>query len=361
MRQIWLRIKGLWRSKWGFKLALLYLVLLIGLVMLLPWLPLPFAPNYLDLQHPFLAPFTSEAMAADHLLGTDGLGRDLLANMLYGARTAFLISLPVMLLATTLGMALGTLAGYFGNTGLRQPVYRVLHWVIALPIFLYYGLHLPLKAYQQDDGFRYISFSLALLAGMLVLLWVLFSILQRWFSTWQREIPIPLDKGVMRLTEALTSIPRFVLILVLASFIPPSLPLLSLLLVLTLWPASARLSRAEMLRIRQLPYFEAAKSIGNRPVQLIWRHTLPNLIGPVLIAFTFGLGGLLALESTLSFLNIGVPSTLVSWGRTISGIRSNTSAWWLVALPGGMLSLTVLALYTCSYYFTRTFGSKSEV
>ncbi|WP_266205111.1 ABC transporter permease [Pontibacter kalidii] len=360
MRRIWQSIKSLWKGKWGFRIALLYLALLLLLALVLPLLHLPYAPNYLDLQHPFLAPFTATAMESGHPLGTDGLGRDLLANVLFGARTAFLISLPVMLCAALVGMVLGTTAGYFGNRGLQQPLHRILRWVLSTPLLLYYGLYLPLKLYSWESGYRHVLLSFGLLLGLLILLWLLSEGLQRWFPYWRKAVAIPVDKGVMRLTEALTSIPRFVLILVLASFIPPSLPLLSLLLVFTLWPAIARLSRAEMLRIRQLPYFEAAQSIGNRPARLIWRHALPNLAGPVLVAFTFGLGGLLALESSLSFLNIGVPTTLVSWGRTISSIRSNTSAWWLVLFPGGLLSLTVLALYTCSYYFNQAFSSKSS-
>lgn len=361
MRHIWQSIKSLWRSKWGFKIALLYLALLLLLALVLPLLPLPYAPNYLDLQHPFLAPFTAAAMASGHPLGTDGLGRDLLANVLYGARTAFLLSLPVMLGATLIGVALGTMAGYFGNDGLKQPLHRVLRWALGVPALLYYGLYLPLNFSKWNSGYRHALLSIVLLLGLFILLWLISTGLKRWFPYWRKAVALPVDKAVLRLTEMLTSIPRFVLILVLASFIPPSLPLLALLLVFTLWPATARLARAEMLRIRQLPYFEAAQSIGNRPARLIWRHALPNLAGPVLIAFTFGLGGLLALESSLSFLNIGVPATLVSWGRTISSIRSNTAAWWLVVFPGGMLSLTVLALYTCSYYLSQVFSSKSSL
>lgn len=358
MKRIWQSIKTLWAGKWGFKAALIYLILLLVLGIALPWLPLPYPPNHLDLANPFLKPFTSEAMRTGHPLGTDGLGRDLLANMLYGVRTAFTISFPVMSLATIIGIIMGATAGYFGNNTLRQPLYRILLGAVSIPTVLYYGLYFPLQIQSHSLDFTLVLSSLALLAGLLMLFWFIFRVLQRRMPVLRKIVAIPLDAAVMRLIEALASIPNFVLILVLASFIPPSLPLLSLLLVFTLWPATARLSRAEVLRIKQQPYFEAAKSMGNRPAQLIWRHALPNLAGPVIIAFTFGLGGLLALESTLSFLNIGVPSTLVSWGRTISGIRSNTSAWWLVTFPGGLLSLTVLALYSCNHYFSQVFGSK---
>lgn len=195
---------------------------------------------------------------------------------------------------------------------------------------------------------------------VVMLLWSILTLLQPRVAYLQHKVAIPVDQMVIRLIEGLSTIPRFVLILALASFMPPSVVLLSLILVLTLWTNVARLARAEMMRIRELPYFEAAQSIGVPTGQLLWRHAMPNLLGPVLVAFTFGLGSLLALESTLSFLNIGVPTTLVSWGRLIATIRSNTSAWWVVAFPGAFLTLTVLSLYTCSHYFTGIFIRKSR-
>ncbi|ARS34721.1 ABC transporter permease [Pontibacter actiniarum] len=360
MRKVWQSIKTLWKAHLGFKLAVLYLLLLLTLALLLPLLPLNFGPNYLDLEHAFLSPFSSEALASGHVFGTDNLGRDLLANMLYGARTAFFIALPVMSLATLLGLLLGTGAGFYGANGLVLPRHRLLFFALALLLVLYYGLYLPLYVFKLGMGLAAAGLSVAFLLVAIALSWAATALLLKRFPFWRKANAVPVDQFVLRLTEALSSIPRFVLILVLASFVPPSVALLSLLLVLTLWPSAARLARAEMLRIKGLPYFEAAQSIGSSPRRLLWRHALPNLLGPVLVAFTFGLGGLLALESTLSFLNIGVPTTLVSWGRTISNIRGNTSAWWLVALPGGLLSLTVLALYTCSHYLTKEFRTKSK-
>lgn len=358
MRQVWQHTTSLWASSSGFKLAVSYLALLLLLVILLPALPLPYDPNYLDLANPYLAPFTHKAMSLNHPLGTDGLGRDLLANLLYGARTAFSISLPVMALATILGVALGSFAGYYGEKGLQRPRSKVLLYLLAILVLVYYGLHLPLQALRLNAGYKYIARSYIFLLLLLFGFWLLEKALRRWSSFWEQPARLPVDTIVLRLTVGISSVPHLVLILILASFIPPSTELLALVLIFTLWPASARLARAEMLQIKSLPYFEAAKSIGNSPKALLYRHAFPNLLGPVLVAFTFGLGGLLSLESTLSFLNIGVPTTLVSWGRMIAGIRSNTAAWWLVAFPGGMLSLSVLAIYTCSHYLAQVFNSE---
>lgn len=362
MKQVWQHIKYLWRHKAGFKVATIYLVLLFLLVLLLPFLPLPYAPNYSDAAHSYQNPFegTAALNQARHLLGTDSMGRDVLSNILYGGRNALLISVPVMLLATLIGLFLGAGAGYFSNRGYTMRSGSLLLLLLCILCFSYYGMYLPIQVASVGLGATAIAGSLITCLVILVLLFTIFLLLHKRVNFLQTQVAVPVDIMVLRLIEGLSTIPRFVLILVLVSFTPPSVVLLSLILVFTLWTNIARLARAEMLRIKQLPYFEAAQSIGLSTSQLLWRHALPNLSGPVLVAFTFGLGGLLALESTLSFLNIGVPSHMVSWGRLIADIKSNTSAWWLVVFPGGLLSSTVLAFYTCSHYLSQSFSKNNR-
>lgn len=362
MKQVWQHIKYLWRHKAGFKVATTYLLLLLLLVLLLPWLTLPYGPSYSDVAQPYQSPFESAAAQSNarHLLGTDGMGRDVLSNTLYGARNALLISFPVMLLATLIGLMLGAGAGYCANRGYTMRSGSLLLLLLGILCFCYYGIYLPIQVTSIGLGATALAGSLVTCILLLMLLFGIFVLLHKKTNFLQMQVAVPVDQMVLRLIEGLSTIPRFVLILVLASFIPPSVVLLSTILVFTLWTSVARLARAEMLRIKQLPYFEAAQSIGLSTSQLLWRHALPNLAGPVLVAFTFGLGGLLALESTLSFLNIGVPTTMVSWGRLIADIKSNTSAWWLVVFPGGLLSLTVLAFYTCSHYLTETFSKNNR-
>jgi peptide/nickel transport system permease protein len=361
MRGLIQTIWALIQSKPAFGLSLLYLCLLALLVLVLPLLPLPFQPNELDLNHVFSSPFNWEQYVADqpfHWLGTDALGRDVLVNILYGARTALAISFPVMLLSTALGLLLGSSAGHFGNNKLRISRGRLLLLLFSVLAFAYYTFYIPFQlASLKADFAAYLVPALMALAIPALLLFVVAPMLNRW-SRLQQETAFPLDHTVLRLIEILTSIPKLILILVLASFAPPSLLLLSILLILTFWTGPARLARGEMLRIREMPYFEAATSMGVPQAQLVWRHAMPNLLTPVAVSFVFGLASLLMIESTLSFLNIGVSTDLVSWGRMISGIRSNTSAWWLVAFPGALLSLTVLALQTCSYYLLRSLKEK---
>ncbi|WP_162052559.1 ABC transporter permease [Pontibacter pamirensis] len=362
MKQVWQNMVYLWRRKTAFRMAACYLMLLLLLALVLPLLPLPYGPDELDYAHTFQPPFepTTAPDKARHLLGTDSVGRDVLSNILYGARTALLISVPVMLLATLLGLILGAGAGFYADRGftMRRSSFCVL--VLGMVCFCYYGFYLPIQITRVGLGATALAASLLTCALLLMLLSGFFVLLHKRVTSLRKRIAVPVDQMVLRLIEGLSTIPRLVLILVLASFLPPSVVLLSLILVLTIWTSVARLARAEMLRIKQLPYFEAAKSIGLSTNQLLLRHALPNLAGPVLVAFTFGLGGLLALESTLSFLNIGVPTTLVSWGRMIANIRSDTSAWWMVVFPGGFLTFTVLAFYTCSHYLTQIFSKNTR-
>ncbi|PRY07308.1 peptide/nickel transport system permease protein [Pontibacter ummariensis] len=363
MRQIWQKLKVLGRGKLAFSAAMAYLLCLLVLISILPWLPLPYAPNYLDLSHTLQPPFSANAAGAEegfHLLGTDALGRDVLSNMLYGARTAFFVSLPVMLLSTLLGLLVGMSAGYFAGKGVSLNRGKFLVLCLSFLLFAFYAVYLPAKAWRLGLGDDVIFYSLGTFLLFTVLLYTLFFSLFRRIRTLKKKVVFPVDELVLKVIEVLSSIPRFVLILLLAALFPPSVVLLSAILVFTLWTETARLARAEMLRTRQLSYFEAAHSLGLTNWQLLYRQALPNIVGPILVSFTFGLGSLLTLESTLSFLNIGVPTTFVSWGRLIAGIKTNTSAWWLVLFPGAMLTATVLALYTTSYYLTSAFTQHKD-
>ncbi|WP_299823351.1 ABC transporter permease [uncultured Pontibacter sp.] len=347
----------LWHQQLTFKIAASYIGILLLLIVALPILPVTYSPNELDLQHTFAKPFTSGS-GAPHWLGTDVLGRDVWVNILYGARSAFLISFPVMLFSTGLGLVLGISAGYFGNTGLKVSRAAIGVILLALLCIAYYGLYLPLSLVETGLPLKYTWYSLLVLLVLLLLLYkVALPLLKKWRFAATR-FNLPLDYLVLRLTEAFTSVPRLLLILALVSFLQPSVLLLSGIFAATFWTSTARLARAETLKIKQLPYFEAAHSLGARRMRLLTKHALPNMLGPIIVTFTFSIAGLLALESTLSFLGIGVPGTFVSWGRTIAGIRSNTAAWWLVVFPGAALATTVWALQTISYHLLNHFESK---
>lgn len=349
-------IAYLWKSKWAFRLALLYLAILCLVILFLPVFPLPYSPNELDLEHVFLKPFTQR----HHLLGTDQLGRDVLVNCLYGARNGLVLALPVMLVATLLGTGLGTLAGYFGNGKLKFFRGTFLVLLISLFVTSYYLIFIPIQA-QQASLPNFVSYTSATIGifGMAIL-WFVLRPLMLYFPILTKRLAFPLDTILLRVIELITSLPKLLILISVAAFAPPSVLLLSIIFISTYWTGAARLARAEMLRIKQLTYIEAAVSAGIPDTRIIYKHAIPNLIGPLVVSFIFGVAGLLAIESTLSFLGIGLPPTFPSWGRTIAGIRSNLSAWWLVAFPGGFLALTVLALQICSYYLLRITQEKAR-
>lgn len=224
--------------------------------------------------------------------------------------------------------------------------------------FYFYGLYIPLKLMLLEFGIEPVFYSLFILTVLLLFLWFLLLPQIQRLHFFRKRFELPFDKMVLRIIEILTSIPKLILILTLASFITPSVTLLSTILIFTYWTGTARLARAEMLRIKQLPFIEAAQSLGLPHTSIIWKEALPNLLGPVVVTFTFGVAGLLAVEATLSFLGIGLPASTPSWGRLISGIRSDTAAWWLVVIPGTFLTLTVLAFQICSHYLLNSLQEK---
>ncbi|MCB2376040.1 ABC transporter permease subunit [Hymenobacter sp. BT635] len=156
--------------------------------------------------------------------------------------------------------------------------------------------------------------------------------------------PVPLDAAVLLLIALLTAIPRLVLVLALAAVQPPSAPMLLITLALIYWPSTAQLARAEMQRIRQLPYMEAARALGLRDWQLILRHALPAVWKVVGAALPLSVATLIGLETTLSFLGVGLPPQTASWGRTLASARQEPTAWWLIVMPGTVLVCTMLAL-----------------
>lgn len=336
----------LWRGYWSFRLALLYLACLCLLVILLPLLPLPFTPNQMDLNSIFLRPFEDNR----HLFGTDQLGRDVLVNVLYGARNGLAIAIPVMLISTVLGTGIGALAGYFGNSKLYLTRSFLIILIGCLFILSYYVVYVPLQVikFELPEHILYTSITTGI--AICILSYLSIRPVLSHFSLFRVQVALPVDSIMLRTIELVTSLPKLLILICVAAFAPPSVMLLSLIFICTYWTGIARLTRAEMLRIKHLPYMEAAISTGMKPMRIIYREAAPNLFSPVVVAFIFGIGGLLAIESTLSFLSIGLPANFPSWGRTIAGFRSNMTAWWLVVFPGGFLALTVLALQVCSYH-----------
>ena len=152
---------------------------------------------------------------------------------------------------------------------------------------------------------------------------------------------IAVDSMVSRLIEILVSVPSLILILSFAAIAKPSMVNLMLIIGLTGWTGIARLTRAEFLKIRNLEYIQAGQALGFSEARIIFRHALPNGIGPAFVVIAFGIAGAILAESSLSFLGVGVPPEMVTWGSLLNSGRAQFNAWWLVIFPGMAIFITV--------------------
>ncbi len=153
-----------------------------------------------------------------------------------------------------------------------------------------------------------------------------------------------LDHALMAIADALLALPRLVLLLVCAALWRPGLATVVVVLVATGWMGVARLVRAELLGVRTQSYVDAATALGATSSRVLWRHALPNALGPAIVATTLGVGNAILLESGLSFLGLGIQPPRPSWGNMIAGGRDLiVSAPWVAIAPGLALIATVLA------------------
>lgn len=205
-----------------------------------------------------------------HWFGTDASGRDVLARLIHGTRTAHLVGLGSWCLTTFLGILLGAVAAYFGGRT---------------------------------------------------------------------------DRIALIIIETLTAFPTFFLILAIQGLLgSTSLFQLVLIVGATTWTEVARVTRAEVLRVINEDYVDAARALGLTHIRILSRHVLPGAISPVLVSATFGIAGAILIESTLSFLGFGAPPPTASWGQLLSDAFANESCLWLTIYPGLVLFFTVLSI-----------------
>jgi peptide/nickel transport system permease protein len=226
--------------------------------------PVPYRPNRINLLVPFAEP------SAVHWLGTDKLGRDVMAGVIHGARISLSIGFVAVGIAVVIGLTLGALAGYFGG------------WV---------------------------------------------------------------DLGISRLFELMLAIPTFFLLITIAATLRPNIFYTMIVIGFTSWVGIARFTRNEFLKVRNLDYVTAAVALGTPTRRIVVRHILPNALAPVLVSVVLGIASAILTESGLSFLGIGVPADLVTWGSLLNEARSNSFAWWLAVFPGAAIFLAVVAYY----------------
>jgi peptide/nickel transport system permease protein len=160
------------------------------------------------------------------------------------------------------------------------------------------------------------------------------------------------DYALMRLTDVFLSIPLLPLLLVLTAIVAASSSKAALnfgVIVIIIgalsWPPVARLVRASFLSLREREFAEAARAVGNNDGRIIFRHLLPNAIAPIVVQATLDVANVIVLESTLSFLGLGIQPPTASWGNMLANAQSNLqTAWWAAVFPGLCILITVLAI-----------------
>jgi peptide/nickel transport system permease protein len=220
------------------------------------------------------------APSREHLMGTDELGRDVFFRLLVAGRLSLFIAFTVVLISETFGMFLGALSGYFGGK-LDNIIQRTVEFVIILP-------------------------SLPLLLTLSALL---------------RELQIP--------------------------FLPPEWSqAVVIIIILTFlgWTGACRLTRGMVLSLRNQEFTEASRALGMSNVQIVTRHMMPNSFPPIIVNATLALGGVIIIESALSFLGFGIQPPVATWGNMLQGVqRDMFTAPWKALYPGLMIFVTSLS------------------
>lgn len=310
------------------------------------WMPpIPYSPTSIDRKNTrFKSPFSKQNISSlryRHWLGTDKLGRDVMAGMIHGTRTAMLVGILSMLVAGIIGLFMGSIAGYFGNERLKVSIIKILLLIPGILLGIFYGFSARRFVLTEGAFGWEVGKGVIIFLGVVLGFYLLGNLLEK-LSFLNKKITFPVDGMVMRIIEVFNSIPGLFILLAVLSIVE-SKSVLNIIFIIGFlgWTMTARFVRAAFLRIRNLPYVQAAQSLGFSSWRVIWQHALPNAMTPVYITIAFGMAGAILAEATLSFLGIGVAFDAFTWGKMLSIARSNFSAWWMVVFPGIGIFVTV--------------------
>lgn len=284
-----------------------------------------------------------------HHLGTTRSGEDVLAGLIHGTRISLVIGFASMILAGILGLIIGGLAGYLGDYNLKTQQYFKFYFIFIFIPALYYSFIIQADLIKESfsgsiiAGTFYIIFALLLFISILFLP-VIFKLKIPGNSYFSKKISIPVDFIVMRLIEVFLALPRMVLILTIAAISKPSISTLILIIGMTSWTDIARITRAEILKLREVDFILAEKSVGIGLKDMLIKHILPNITPIIITMLIFGVASAIMLETGLSFLGVGLPAGTVTWGTLMFAAKENFMAWWLVVFPGIALSTLLITL-----------------
>ena len=230
----------------------------------------PMDPNRQNIMLRLAEPGAAGARGAIHWLGSDGLGRDVLSRLLYGARISLLVGICAILVGGTIGVVAGLVSGYFGG------------WI---------------------------------------------------------------DDIIMRLGDIQLAFPFILLAIMFLVVLGPGVGNLILVLGIGQWVTYALIVRAQTLSLREKEFVEAARALGDTTPSIIFRTILPNIVAPLTVIASFNVAAVILSEAALSFLGLGVPPEVPTWGSMLAESREQLLAnkWWLAVFPGLAIVVTVLS------------------
>ena len=255
-------------AKWPL-LALLILLLVVFAAIFGPYVS-PMDPNRQNIMLRLASPLAEGRGGAVHLLGTDGLGRDVFSRLLYGARISLMVGICAILVGGSIGVVVGLVSGYFGG------------WI---------------------------------------------------------------DDVMMRLGDIQLAFPFILFAIMFLVILGPGVLNIILVLGIGQWVTYARIVRAQTLSLREKEYVEAARALGDSTISVIFRTIFPNIVAPLTVIASFNVASVILSEASLSFLGLGVPPSVPTWGSMLAESRDQLLAnkWWLAFYPGIAIVLTVLS------------------
>ncbi|HEX6309079.1 MAG TPA: oligopeptide ABC transporter permease [Longimicrobiales bacterium] len=153
-----------------------------------------------------------------------------------------------------------------------------------------------------------------------------------------------LDTIIMRFTDMVLAFPRLVLLIMIVALFNASIAVIIIVLGLTQWPGTTRIVRGDVLSLREREFIHAAHALGMSRARIMMRHLIPNVLAPVIVTATLGIGNTIVMEAGLSFLGLGVSPPTPTWGSMVSEGRDVLlNAWWVATFPGLTIVLVVLA------------------
>lgn len=324
--------------------------------------PISWSAGHSDLENGnYVSPFSKQyfidrngnkqelAFSKRHFLGTTRSGEDVLAGLIHGTRISVWIGFASMFIAGLFGLFIGGLAGFAGDYMFKIPRLHLIYSILMIIPAWYYSFTIQadsISYYFENSilsGLIRISISVALF--LLIIFWPI--LVNRKFDKqnfFTKKVSIPIDFIVMRVIEIFLSLPRMVLILTLAALTKPSISTLILIIGLTSWTDIARITRAELLKLREVDFINAEKSIGLGIKAILFKHILPNITPVIITVLVFGVASAIMLETGLSFLGIGLPAGTVTWGTLMFAAKENFMAWWLVLFPGMAITILLISL-----------------